>query len=56
MLKRSLSGKDHGNRWIRLVASLNAFVIAHGASGLDDAGDSLAYADVHAVAEREKGI
>ena len=46
--------KDHSN--IVLVAGLDAFVVALGAAGLDDAGHAMGSQDVNVVAEREEGI
>jgi hypothetical protein len=56
MFEGTLSGKDHGNLWIRLIARLDHFKIPHGTARLNNGADPFFDGHIHAVPEREKCI
>jgi len=54
VFKRALTGEHHGDLRGGLVASLDGFVIAHGAAGLKNSGNAFADPYIRGIAERKK--
>src|SRR5579863_5580605 len=54
MAEMAYGGEDHGEA--EAVGGGGDFVVAHGAAGLDDGGDSVLGGFLDAVGEREEGV